>query len=188
MDNSRRAYNTYEENQRIRESARIAKREGTNGPIPTTVNINNSKRAYNTYEENQRIKASIRVYNKELARDEGAEIQAWMFIIDLPEAIRKWLLNKLLFILPIYDVLVVFGFYKLTLLLDNIFGYSEKLNWLFNSPYKLSSAEIQGNIFYFLIFGLPILYTLIIVLSFSIHTITDTIRIIKKSNISQKKY
>lgn len=51
MNDSKRAYNTYEENQRIKAAARIAKKEGTVGPIPTTVNLNNSKRTYLTYEE-----------------------------------------------------------------------------------------------------------------------------------------
>ncbi len=180
MDNSRRAYNTYEENQRIKESVRIAKREGTNGPIPTTVNINNSKRTYNTYEENQRIKESIRVYNKELERDEAKEALDWLAIIRLPETIRKFLSKRLWILLPIYDLLILFLYYKLTLYINEAFGYFEKISWLFNSPYKLTGNEMIGYLFYLGLFGLPMLYPIVVEIEFIFYLIKDIIRIIKK--------
>lgn len=185
MDDSKRAYNTWEENQRIRESARVAKRTGKAGPIPTTVNISNTGRAYNTYYENQRIKESVKVYNDELARDEEKEIKSWMILLELPDVIRKLLLRKLKFLTFIYDIIVVFLFYKFTLYLESVFNFKGNVyDTLFNNSYKPSSAEIQGSIFYLIIFGLPILYTIIQVIRFSIFSLKDIIRLF---TISQSK-
>ena len=134
MDDSKRDYNTWEENQRIREAARVAKRNGTIGPIPTTVNIKDSNRAYLTYEEKQRMKESADVYTKEFERDEEAEIETWMIIFDLPDVIRKLLLRKLGFLTSIYDAIIVFLFYKLTLYLESVFNFKGNVyDTLFNN-------------------------------------------------------
>ncbi len=182
MNDSKRAYNTYEENQRIKAAARVAKKEGTVGPIPTTVNLNNSKRTYLTYEEEQRIKESVKVYNKELERDEEAEIEMWYVILCLPDFLRDILSeSKLRFLTPIYNVIVLFLFYKFTLYLESVFNFKGNVyDTLFNNPYKPSSAEIQGSIFYLIIFGLPILYTIIQVIRFGIFTIKDIFRLFKR--------
>ncbi|WP_299994552.1 hypothetical protein [uncultured Clostridium sp.] len=189
MDDSKRDYNTWEENQRIREAARIAKKEGTVGPIPTTVNLNNSKRSYLTYEEEQRVKESVKVYNKELERNEEEEIQMWYVILCLPDFLRDILSkSKLRFLTPIYNAIVSFLFYKLTLYLESVFNFKGNVyDTLFNNPYKPSSAEIQGSIFYLIIFGLPILYTIIQIIRFGIFTIKDFFSLFKRTNIDMEE-
>lgn len=189
MDDSKRDYNTWEENQRIREAARVAKRNGTIGPIPTTVNIKDSNRAYLTYEEKQRMKESADVYTKEFERDEEAEIEMWYVILCLPDFLRDILSeSKLRFLTPIYNVIVLFLFYKFTLYLESVFNFKENVyDTLFNNPYKPSSAEIQGSIFYLIIFGLPILYTVIQIIRFGIFTIKDFFSLFKRTNIDMEE-
>lgn len=189
MNDSKRAYNTYEENQRIKAAARIAKKEGTVGPIPTTVNLNNSKRTYLTYEEEQRVKESVKVYNKELERNEEEEIQMWYVILCLPDFLRDILSkSKLRFLTPIYNAIVSFLFYKLTLYLESVFNFKGNVyDILFNNSHNLSGAEIEGSIFYLIIFGLPILYTIIQIIRFGIFTITDIFRLFKRKQYPKEE-
>lgn len=109
----------------------------------------------------------------------------WYVILCLPDFLRDILSeSKLRFLTPIYNVIVLFLFYKFTLYLESVFNFKENVyDTLFNNSYKLSGAEIQGSIFYLIIFGLPILYTIIQVIRFGIFTIKDFFSLFKRTNI-----
>lgn len=189
-NNPDRAYNTWAENQRIKETVRVAKRQGNGEILVNNLSINEGK-AYNSWAENQRIKETVKVAKEELGRDEAKEVLDWLAVIRLPETIRNFLSRKLWILLPIYDLLILFLYYKLTLYMNEAFGYSEKIMWLFNSPYKLTGNEIIGHLFYLGIFGLPMLYPIVIEIEFIFYLIKDIIRIIKrifiKDNINLKE-
>lgn len=136
----------------------------------------NDNRVYLTYAEKARLRKATRIIKNEMDRDVESEIQSGMLILDLPGSIRKLLMKSLWILLPIYDLIIMYLFYKLMIGLNSIFNYTEPLSDFFNDPFSSSSI---GYIMYLVIYGLPALYLIIEGISFIFHFIKDIAYILK---------